>query len=103
MRSPPAHHQSDDQDQARFNRETVDALSHILGRAGVDYDIQTVNVTTSATKVPHKLGRRWVGWYVIDRTNNAGIRRVAPPAGIDPAKELWVDATLASTVKILVF
>lgn len=103
MIKPPSHYQAQDQGQARFNRETVDALAAVVSSAGVDYDIREVTVGTSPTRVPHKLGRRWRGWIVVDRTNNAGISRVAPPAGVDPAFDLWLQATLAATVKVLVF
>lgn len=102
-KTPPAHHQSREQDQARFNRETVDAISFMLRRVGIDYDIQTLTIGLTPTKIPHVLGRRWTGWQVIDRTNNAGVTRVAPPAGIDPAFELWLQATVSGTFKIMVF
>lgn len=103
MRSPPAHHQSVDQGQARFNRESADSIGHILGRAGVNYDIVSLTVGTSATEVRHRLGRRWQGWQVVDLQGNTNIWRGTPPAGTDPAEQLWVQAGASVLAKILVF
>jgi hypothetical protein len=31
--------------------------------------IEGVVIGTSATDIPHKLGRKWVGWFVVSRTS----------------------------------
>lgn len=102
MRSPPKHYQSPDQEQARFNRETVDALRHVLGRAGVDYDVVALTVGTGATQVRHRLGRRHAGWVVVDLAANTNVWRSALPSGASQ-DDLFVQAGASVPASILVF
>jgi hypothetical protein len=103
VKRAPTHYQAPDQLQARFNRETGDALAHVLSRAGVDYDLLTVDVGTSATQVPHRLGRQWVGWHVVDTQTAATFHRSALPSG-SAATDLYIQASSAAAdTKILVF
>lgn len=101
-RSAPNHYQAPDLNQARFNRETSDALGHILTRAGVDYDLVSLTVGTSATQVPHRLTRQWQGWTVVDIAANTNIWRSTPPSGA-AAGTLWVQAGTSAAVILLVF
>lgn len=100
MRKPPDHHQSADAGQARFNRATVDALEFVLKRAGVDYDIVTVDIDTSATVVPYRLGRPWTGWQVVDIGTAATVHRDASSTSTSLR---LVASSAASDVKVLVF
>lgn len=100
MRKQPDHYQAPDPQQARFNRGTVDALEFILQRAGVSYDVVTVDVQTTATLVPHRLGRAWSGWMVVDTETNTNVWRSATAT----ATELRVQSGSTSpSTKILVF
>jgi len=101
-RSPPAHHQSQDQDQARFNREVTDALGHILGRLGVDYVLVDVTVGTASTEVKHNLGRKWRGWSPVDMAVDTNIWRAVAPSGAS-VNGLWLQAGVSVAARILVF
>lgn len=59
-----------------------------------------VSIGTSATNIPHKLGRPWVGWFVISRTSG-----VVPYEGtqLNTTDYLTLQAASAITVDLYVF
>ena len=71
---------------------------------GRDFTVQDVTVTTSATKVKHKLGRPMTGWQIIDTNADARVWRVEGPAGdlenFDVHFYLQASATVTLRVKV---
>lgn len=62
--------------------------------------LEGVVIGTTATDIPHKLGRKWVGWYVVSRTNG-----VVPyeTTQTNEATFLTLIAASQTTVDIYVF
>lgn len=62
--------------------------------------IEDVVIGTSATDISHKLGRKWVGWFVVSRTSG-----VVPyeSTQTDDTKYLTLIAASSITVDIYVF
>lgn len=62
--------------------------------------IKDVALSSTALDVPHTLGRPWVGWFVISRTNG-----VVPyeSTQTDTSKFLTLAAASSTTVDIYVF
>lgn len=72
------------------------------------HEIEIV-LTTTARNIAHKLGRKYRGWFIIDRNADARVW-VDPPVGVplvdpNPDRErfLRLDASATVTVKIWVF
>jgi hypothetical protein len=67
----------------------------------LDYIIlRDVDIATSDTDIPHKLGREWQGWFVISRTT-----ATVPYEGTqsDNTKFLTLKAGSAITVDLYIF
>lgn len=62
--------------------------------------IRDVDLSSTAVDVPHTLGRPWVGWFVVGRTNG-----VVPYEGTqtDESRYLTLVAASSTTVDIYVF
>jgi hypothetical protein len=62
--------------------------------------LKGATIGTSATNIPHKLGRPWVGWFVVSRTSG-----VVPYEATQSNSTLFLTLTASSatTVDIYVF
>lgn len=62
--------------------------------------IEGVTIGSTKVDIPHKLGRKWVGWYVVSRTNG-----VVPYESTQTNDALYLSLVAASstTVDIYVF
>lgn len=61
-------------------------------------------VAASTVNVPHKLGRPWRGWHVVDKDADAGVWRGSAPAGDGDGEQYLPLACSANvTISLVVF
>ena len=84
----------------RSLRRVADELNHVLENPLLDgRQIDGIDLTTSTTKVSHKLGRVPRGWIVVRTNANAVVYEAADP----DQRFLPLTASAAVTVSILVY
>jgi hypothetical protein len=100
----PFSHRSGDQGQTRFNEAVVETLGNIT-QGVVDCDIVAATIAVTATRVPHKLGRPWTGWFVVDRDADCRIWRVVPASTEprDDSKYIYLQANAGVNAKVYLF
>ena len=62
--------------------------------------LSQVTIATTATNVPHLLGRDWIGWFVVSKTSTASIYEGTQA---NTSQYLTLIASTAAIVDIYVF
>lgn len=102
--TPPFAHRSGEAGQTRFNEAVAEAIQNVA-QSIVSSDIETVAIGVTATRIQHKLGRSWVGWFIVDRDADCRIWRVTPAATEprDDAKYIYLQSSAAVNAKVYLF
>lgn len=72
---PPPFRSSDDKTVEVVQRDVREVLRQLSATEVIKGNLVTVQLSTSTTKVAHRLGRRWKGWIVVDTDSAATIHR----------------------------
>ena len=69
----------------------------------VNGQVVTASLVAGDNKVPHGLGRRWIGWMVIDYDDATGAATLKRDGDPSPTKVIQLYTTVPFTVKLWVF
>lgn len=103
--------QTEDQELSRIQDSTKNYLSQLnrftlsgnfLEKIGPPDNLQEITIGTSTTLVPHGLGRKFVGWHLLDLQGDSRVWR-DPSSTADLSLYLPLKASSAVKVKLWVF
>lgn len=94
--------QNKDDIQGRINDSQNKAINFLLQNPlNNPLVLQNVSLTSGVNKVPHGLGRRYLGWF--PSNPQGAVTLYTSPGNSDTDKTLWINASANVVTDIVVF
>ena len=98
----PLNLQNKDDIQGRINDSQSKAINFLLNNPLASCLLLTnVSLTTGVNKIPHGLGRRYLGWF--PSNSQAAADLFTSPGNSDTDRTIWIDSSANLVTDILVF